>query len=97
MSRREVCFCKKLNFMLFSPFFCGITARNPTSLDMSISLVSCKIEYRNLGQELVTRVMNRMKVVGTGRLCFQFLAQPQNVVTGSPLTRIVLEYQHFIK
>ena len=30
----------------------------------------CKIEYRDLGQELVTRAMDRMKVLGMGRLGF---------------------------
>ncbi len=34
------------------------------------SFSSCKIEYRELGQELITRAMDRMKVLGTGRLCF---------------------------
>jgi hypothetical protein len=34
------------------------------------SFSSCKIEYRHLGQELVTRVMDRMKVPGIARLCF---------------------------
>jgi hypothetical protein len=29
-----------------------------------------KIEDRNLGQELVTSAMDRMKVLGVGRLCF---------------------------
>ena len=28
---------------------------------------SCEIEYRNLGQELVTRAMDRMKVLGMSR------------------------------
>jgi hypothetical protein len=58
---------------------------------------SCKIEYEDLGQELVTRPMDRMKVLGTGRLCFQFFAQPQNVVIDSPCTRIVLVSPHFIE
>jgi hypothetical protein len=46
--------------------------RNTTVLDMasSISLSWCKIEYRDLGQELVTRAMDGMKVLGMGRLCF---------------------------
>ena len=34
------------------------------------SLSSCKIEYGDLGQELVTRAMDRMKVLGIARLCF---------------------------
>jgi hypothetical protein len=34
------------------------------------SFSSCKIEYKDLGQELVTRAMDRMKVLGMGRLCF---------------------------
>jgi len=34
------------------------------------SFSSCKIEYRELGQELVTRAMDRMKVLGMGRFCF---------------------------
>ncbi len=40
--------------------------RQKRSLDMAISLVS----PRDLGQELVTRAMDRMKVLGMGRLCF---------------------------
>ena len=34
------------------------------------SLSSCTIEHRDLGQELVTRAMDCMKVLGMGRLCF---------------------------
>jgi hypothetical protein len=45
--------------------------------------------------ELVTRAVDRMKVPGTGRLCFQFFAQPQNVVIDSPCRRIVLVSPHF--
>jgi hypothetical protein len=52
---------------------------------------------RDLGQELVTRAMDRMKVLGMGRLCFQFLAQLQNVVVDSPGTRIFLVSPHFIE
>jgi len=43
---------------------------------------SRKIEYGDLGQELVSSAMDPMKVLGMGRLCFQFFAQLQNVVIG---------------
>ena len=52
---------------------------------------------RDLGQELVTRAMDGMKVLGTGRLCFQFFAQLQTVVIDSPGTRIFLVSPHFIE
>jgi hypothetical protein len=61
------------------------------------SFSSGKIEYRDLGQELVTRAMDRMKVLGMGRLCFQFFAQPQNVVIDGPCTSIVLVSPYFIE
>ena len=61
------------------------------------SFSSFKIEDRDLGQELVTRAMDRMKVLGMRRLYFQFFAQPQNVVIDSPCTRIVLVSPHFIE
>jgi hypothetical protein len=35
-----------------------------------LSFSSCKIEFRDLGQELVTIAMDGMKVLGMGRLCF---------------------------
>src|ERR1700730_6614824 len=72
--------------------------RQKRSLDMAICLVSPRAKLnRDLGQELVTRAMDRMKVLGMGRLCFQFFSQPQNVVIDSPCTRIVLVSPHFIE
>src|ERR1700688_4660980 len=72
--------------------------RQKRSLDIAICLVSPRAKLnRDLGQELVTRAMDRMKVLGMGRLCFQFFAQPQNVVIDSPCTRIVLVSPHFIE
>jgi len=35
-----------------------------------LSFSSCKIEHRDLGQELVTTATDGMKVLGMGRLCF---------------------------
>jgi hypothetical protein len=59
---------------------------------------SCKeLEYRDLGQELIARAMDRMKVLGMGRLGFQFFAQLQNVVIDRPCTRIVLVSPHLIE
>ena len=73
--------------------------RQQRSLDLasSFSFSSCKIEYGDLGQELVTRAMDRMKVLGMGRLSFQFFAQLQNVVIDSSCTRVVLVSPHFIE
>jgi hypothetical protein len=62
-----------------------------------LSFSSCKIEYRNLGQELVTGAVDRMKVPGMGRLRFQFSAQLQNVVIDRPCRGIVLVSPHFIE
>ena len=61
------------------------------------SFSSCQIEFGDLGQELVTSAMDGMKVLGMGRLCFQFFAQLQNVVIDSPCTRVVLVSPHFIE
>jgi len=71
--------------------------RQKRSLDTAISLVSprAKLNIEELGQEPVTRAMDRMK--GMGRLCFQFFAQLQNVVIDSPCTRIVLVSPHFME
>jgi len=48
------------------------TGRHRMDMAIGTALVSprCKIEYRELGQELVTRAMDRMKVLGMGRLFF---------------------------
>jgi hypothetical protein len=62
-----------------------------------ISFSSNKIEYRDLGQELVTVAMDGVKVLGMGRVCFQFFAQLQNVVIDSPCTRIILVSPHYIE
>jgi hypothetical protein len=53
--------------MGFSDIFMSVT----TGLDMVMSLVSPRAKLnRDLGQELVTRAMDRMKVLGIARLCF---------------------------
>jgi len=71
----------------FTTAVCGSTTK----------FITMNIAAPYLGQELVTRAMDRMKVFGMGRLCFQLFAQPQNVVIDSPCTRIVLVSPHFIE
>jgi hypothetical protein len=50
-----------------------------------------------LGQELITRTMDRMKVPWMARFCFEFFAQLQNVVIDSSCARIVLVSPYFIE
>src|SRR6202035_4386194 len=56
-----------------------------------------RLKYMDLGQEPVSSTMDRVKVLGLGRICFQFFAQLQNVVIDGPCTRIVLVSPHFIE
>jgi hypothetical protein len=42
----------------------------PLRVELLRRFATCKIEYGDLGQELVTRAMDGMKVLGVGRLCF---------------------------
>ena len=50
-----------------------------------------------LGQELVTRTVHRSNVHGSGRLLFQFLPQPKDVVVDGSSEGIIVAAPHFIK
>src|ERR1700731_46698 len=53
-----------------------------------------RLKYMDLWQEPVSSAMDRVKVLGSGRICFQFFAQLQNMVIDGPCTRIVLVSPH---